>query len=51
MKPNLMKIAKIAIPIIGLAATAATNWLDDKKMDDRINEKVAEALKNQTKES
>lgn len=50
-KPNLMKVAGIVLPIVGAGLSLATNWLDDKKLDEKITEKVSEALQNGTKES
>lgn len=47
MKQNVIKIAGIVLPIIGAALSLATNWFEDKKLDDKVAEKVAEALKNQ----
>lgn len=49
MKPIVTKIASIALPIIGAGVSLATGWLDDKKLDEKVAEKVAEALRNQTK--
>lgn len=43
-KPNLMKVASVVVPIIGAGISLATNWLDEKKLDDKVSEKVAEAL-------
>lgn len=51
MKLNLMKIASVVVPIIGVGVSLATNWLEDKKLDDKITDKVTEALQNQVKES
>lgn len=47
MKPNLIKVAGIVLPIIGAGLSLATNWFEDKKLDDKVAEKVAEALKKQ----
>jgi hypothetical protein len=44
MKINWNKVAKIAIPVVGAAASLLTNWYEDKKLDDKIAEKVAKAL-------
>lgn len=46
MKPNVIKIAGIVLPIIGAGLSLATSWFEDKKLDDKVAEKVAEALKN-----
>lgn len=47
MAPNLIKIAGIVLPLVGAGLSLATGWLEDKKLDDKVAEKVAEALKNQ----
>lgn len=47
MKPNVIKIAGIVLPIIGAGLSLATSWFEDKKLDDKVAEKVTEALKNQ----
>jgi hypothetical protein len=47
MKPNVIKIACVVLPIIGACLSLATNWFEDKKLDDKVAEKVAEAFKNQ----
>ncbi len=44
MKLNGMKILKVVIPVASVAATFAANWLSDKKQDEVIAQKVAEAL-------
>lgn len=46
MKPNVIKIAGIVLPIIGAGLSLATSWFEDKKLDDKVAEKVAEALKS-----
>jgi hypothetical protein len=51
MKPNFMKIAGIVLPIVGAGLSLATNWLDDKKLDEKVTEKVAKALSEGAKES
>ena len=43
-KINIVKIAGIALPVIGAVLSLATNWVEDKKLDDKITEKVSEAL-------
>lgn len=53
-----MKINKKVIKVIGLAATIlgagvslVQNWVSEKNLDDKISEKVAEALSKQTEET
>nr|DAH22076.1 MAG TPA: hypothetical protein [Caudoviricetes sp.] len=43
-KANLIKILGMAATVIGMGATLLTEWVNDKKMDERIAEKVIEAL-------
>ncbi len=43
---NLVKIIGMAATILGLGATLVTDWVNDKKMDAKIEEKVNEALTN-----
>lgn len=47
MGPKLIKVAGIVLPIIGAGLSLATNWFEDKKLDDKVANKVAEALKKQ----
>ena len=51
MKPNLMKVAGVVLPILGAGLSLATSWLEDKKLDDKIAEKVIKAVSEQTKGS
>lgn len=39
-----MKIAGIALSVVGAGVSLAMNVLDDKKLDAKVAEKVAEAL-------
>ena len=51
MKETVMKIVKIALPVIGVAVTLATNYFADKDLDDKVAKKVSEALAEAGKES
>lgn len=51
MKIDVKKVLGIALPIVGAGLSLATTWFDDKKLDDKVAEKVAKALETQTKES
>ncbi len=44
MDSKLIKILGIAATVIGMGATLVTDWVNDKKMDGKIEEKVIEAL-------
>jgi hypothetical protein len=46
MGPMALKIASIALSIGGAVIAVATNIIDDKKLDDKVAEKVAKALEN-----
>lgn len=43
-KANIIKILGVAATVIGMGATLLTDWVNDKKMDDKIAEKVLEAI-------
>ena len=49
MKPKVMTIAKIAVKVIGVAATLATSYFADKELDEKIAKKAAEAVADQIK--
>ena len=44
MNSNLIKILGIAATAIGIGATLITDWVNDKKLDEKIEQKVIEAL-------
>lgn len=46
MNSKLIKILGIAATAIGMCATLVTDWVDDKKMDEKIEEKLNKALAN-----
>jgi hypothetical protein len=41
---NLIKVLGIAATAIGMGATLVTDWVNDKKMDEKIEEKILKAL-------
>jgi hypothetical protein len=41
---NLIKILGAAATVVGLGATLLTDWVNDKKMDEKIELKVLEAI-------
>lgn len=43
-KTNLIKILGMTATVIGMGATLLTDWVNDKKMDEKIAEKVFEAI-------
>lgn len=44
MEGKIVKILGIAATVIGLGATLLTDWVNEQKMDEKIEEKVNEAL-------
>lgn len=50
MSKTLVKIVGIAATVIGMAATFATDWVNEKKMDEKIEEKISEALTKKNEE-
>lgn len=47
---NLIKILGIASTIVGIGATLVSEWVNEKKMDEKIEEKVNEALAKKDEE-
>ena len=50
MNSKLIKILGTAATAIGMGATLITDWVNDKKMDERIEEKLNEALARRDEE-
>lgn len=50
MKTGFIKYIGIAATAIGMGATLVTEWVNEQKMNEKIEEKVKEALANQEKE-
>ena len=44
MNDKLIKIIGMAATVIGMGATLVTEWVNDKKIDEKITKKVTEAL-------
>ena len=51
MNNKLIKILGMAATAMGIGATLITSWVDDKKMDNKIEQKVIEALTKIKEES
>lgn len=49
-KQMLIKIAGIAASIGGIAATLLSEWVKDRELDDKIADKVSEALESRESE-
>lgn len=47
---KLIKVLGIAATVIGMSATLVTDWVNDKKMDEKIQEKVNEAFAKRDEE-
>ena len=47
---KLIKILGIAATVVGMGATLLTDWVNEKKMDEKIEEKVNEALAKKDEE-
>lgn len=47
---KLIKVLGIAATVIGMGATLVTDWVNDKKMDEKIQEKVYEAFAKRDEE-
>jgi len=47
---KLIKVLGIAATVIGMGATLVTDWVNDKKMDEKILEKVNEAFAKRDEE-
>lgn len=44
---NLIKGVGLAATVIGMGATILTDWVNEKKIDEKIETKVNEALEKQ----
>ena len=49
MKVNWGKVVKVVVPVASVAVTLASNYLGAKELDEKVAEKVAEALNNSDK--
>lgn len=49
MNGKIVKVLGITATIIGVGANLISEWVNEKKMDERIEEKVNEALANRNK--
>lgn len=43
-KSKLIKVLGLAVTVVGVAATLITDWVNEQKMDEKIEAKVNEAL-------
>lgn len=47
---KLIKVLGIAATVVGMGATLLTDWVNEKKMDEKIEEKVNKALAKKDEE-
>jgi len=47
---KMVKILGIVATVVGMGATLLTDWVNEKKMDEKIYEKINEALTNRKNE-
>ena len=50
-KISAMDVVKIGVSVLGVGVTLAQSYFSKKELDEKVAEKVAEALKTQAKES
>ena len=50
MKPNVMKVLGIVLPLAGAGLSLATDWMEDKKLDEKVTEKLSEILTDSTEQ-
>jgi len=50
MNTKIIKILGFAATAVGMAATLVTDWVNDKKMDEKIEAKVNQAISEHDKE-
>lgn len=50
MDGKLIKAIGMAATVLGLGVTLVTNWANEQAMDEKIEEKVNEALANRNNE-
>lgn len=51
MNGKMIKIIGVAATVIGVGVNLLTDWVNEQKMDERIEEKVNEALTKRDKEN
>lgn len=47
---KMVKILGIVATVVGIGATLLTDWVNEKKIEGRIDEKINEALANRENE-
>ena len=46
MNAKVLKIAGIVLTAVSFVVTMASDWVNEKKLDDKVAEKVAKALES-----
>ena len=46
MKINWKQVASVAIPLIGVGVNLLTTWHEEQQLNDKIAEKIKEALES-----
>ena len=50
LNQKVVKVIGLLTTVVGFGVSILSDWVDEKKMDNKINEKVTEALEKQEKE-
>ena len=45
-KGDFIKVIGVLATVVGMGATLLSNWVEDQRMEERINDKVGEAFNN-----
>lgn len=51
MNSKLIKVLGLAASVVGVAATLLSDWVNEQKMDEKIEEKVNEAIAKKNDEN
>ncbi len=51
MPSKVIKVIGIVATITGMAASLASDWVNEQKMDEKINEKIEKLISTTNKES
>lgn len=50
LNQKVVKVIGLLTTVVGFGVSILSDWVDEKKMDNKIEEKVTEALEKQEKE-
>lgn len=51
MKRKSIKIIGVAVTVIGIGVELLSDWVDERKLDEMIDEKINKAFENREEES